>query len=560
MKKRLCLNRSHSRPFLFLLLSGLLLPAPMYGQNLFSRYFRDQQRYSVTVGPTQVQGTLRDGKVYLTEEEVISMALVHNLDVNVDRHGYLIDEWTIDQRKSVYDPDFTFGFSWDRNKTPSSNVLQGGQSVTDVLTLYNAGYRQDFSTGTSFEFNFEGVRNRTTNFFSRVIPAIDTNFEVAFRQNLLEGFRRIEPDYEIEIARNNLDSSEQEFKRRATEIVVQVLDAYWELQFALQDIEVKEKSLQVANTVLDHNRSRFEVGTAARLEVVEAEAEMASRLEELIGSQFNYRRVQDRLVKLITSYQDPREFPGEIVPAKQVYTPSSISDSFEKLQAAAWELRPEVQQADLAALNEELNLAVSRNRLKPTLDLVAGYRQFGLGGNQIILDFSEGIENAKVVDIIPGGASDSFSQLFSGDFYGYTVGLNLELPIFNTDALAQNAQAQVAMDRSLLQRQSVQQTISLEIRDALTLIEENEARLEAGQEAVRFATERLDGEEARFEVGVGTTRLLIEAQRDLLQAVSVLLRAQIDLIKSHHLLDRALGRTFERYNIRLSETLKTNVN
>ena len=116
------------------------------------------------------------------------------------------------------------------------------------------------------------------------------------------------------------------------------------------------------------------------------------------------------------------------------------------------------------------------------------------------------------------------------------------------------------MDRSLLQRQSVQQTISLEIRDALTLIEENEARLEAGQEAVRFATERLDGEEARFEVGVGTTRLLIEAQRDLLQAVSVLLRAQIDLIKSHHLLDRALGRTFDRYNIRLSETLKTNVN
>ncbi len=183
-----------------------------------------------------------------------------------------------------------------------------------------------------------------------------------------------------------------------------------------------------------------------------------------------------------------------------------------------------------------------------------------MGGNEIILDFSEGIGNAQIVDTIPGGAGDSFSQLFSGDFYGYTVGLNLELPIFNTDALAQNAQAQVAMDRSLLQKQSVQQTISLEIRDALTLIEGNEARLEAGQEAVRFATERLDGEEARFEVGVGTTRLLIEAQRDLLQAVSVLLRAQIDLIKSHHLLDRALGRTFDRYNIRLSETLKINVN
>jgi len=560
MGKTACLN-SYRVLILFLIaMNCLLIPTSTFGQNFFSKYFKDQQKYSVTVDPTQVQGTLQEGRVYLTEAEVISMALVHNLDINVERHGYLLDQWTVDQHKGIYDPTLNLGFGWDRNKIPSSNVLQGGTSITDVLTSYNAGYLQNFSTGTSFELNFESMRNRTTNLYSRVVPAIDSNFKVIFRQNLLEGFGRVTPDYQIEISLNNRESNEQKFKQNASEIIILVLNAYWELQFALQDIEVKTKSLQLANTVLDQNRSRLEAGMAARLEVVEADAEVASRREELIRSQFNYRRIQDQLIKLITNYQDPRKFPGKIVPARQIYTPSPISNSFEKLQTIAWELRPEIQQAEFAILNKELNLAVSRNHLKPTLDLVAGYRQFGLGGNQRTLDFSQGIGNAQILAIIPGGIGDSFSQLSSGDFYGYTLGLNLELPIFNTDALAKNAKAQLEMDRSFLQKQSILQTISLEIRDALTSIEGNEARLEAGQEAVRFATERLKGEEARFKIGIGTTRQLIEAQRDLLQTTSILLRARIDLIKSHHLLDRALGQTFTKNNILLSETLKTNIN
>ena len=127
----------------------------------------------------------------------------------------------------------------------------------------------------------------------------------------MEGFGRIAADYEIEISRNNLEITEQEFKRTVTDLILEVLDRYWELRFALRDIEVKQKSSQLAETVLAQNKARFEVGTAARLQVVEAEAEVASRREELIASQFTYRQVQDQLIQLITNYQDPREFPGE---------------------------------------------------------------------------------------------------------------------------------------------------------------------------------------------------------------------------------------------------------
>ena len=236
-----------------------------------------------------------------------------------------------------------------------------------------------------------------------------------------------------------------------------------------------------------------------------------------------------------------------------------VSDSFEQLQVIARELRPELQQAGLQIDNERVNLDQSRNELRPTLDLVAGYQQFGLGGNRVVRDFSGGITNPEIIDIIPGGIEDSLDQLFSGEFYGYLVALELRLPIFNREGRARNAQAQIRYDQSLLSEQNVRQLVALEIRDALTQLEMNQASLQTGRTGLRAAQERVEAEQARFEVGAGTTRQLIEAQRDLLRAESIVVRAETDLMKSQALLDRALGRTFERHNISLNEALEMNV-
>jgi outer membrane protein TolC len=225
----------------------------------------------------------------------------------------------------------------------------------------------------------------------------------------------------------------------------------------------------------------------------------------------------------------------------------------------ASELRPELEQSDLAVANREVELERSRDQLKPALELVAGYQQFGLGGTQVIRDFSRGFIDAPIVAIIPGGLGDSLSQVFSGDFYGYVLGFNLQVPLANTDARARNAQARIELNRAHMQRLAQEQLVGLEIRDTLTQIEMNRARLQAAEAAVRAARERLEGEQARFEVGMGTTRQLIEAQRDLLQAESVVVRARTDLAKNYSQLDRAVGRTFQRFNLVLTDALGRNV-
>lgn len=525
-----------------------------------AHYFKDQEHHRVEDSETVLLGRLQEGQYYLTEAEAIEMALRNNLDVQVERHSPLIAEWSLEQSKSVYDPSTFFNFNWDRQRTPTTSALQGGDSLTEILTIYESGYRQDFSTGTSLELNLTGSRNRTTNFFASLNPAISSGFEVLFRQNLLEGFGRIGADYQIEISRNNLDISQEAFRNQTSQIVLQVQRTYWDLRLALENIRVQEASLEAAQALLDQNQARFDVGSAARLEVVQSEAEVALREEELVRARYTYRRLQDQLVRLISNYENPNQFPGEIVPA-DVADPSQvrIDESYDELLAIAGEMRPELQEAALEIENRRVELQSSRNQLRPNLDLVAGYQQFGLGGTRIIRDFSGGFSDPAIIDIIPGGIDDSLNQLFSSDFYGYVLGLNLDIPIFNTDARSQNARAQLAHEQSQFNRRSLEQTVALQVQDALNQIDMNRASLQAGLTAVRAAEERLDSEQARFEVGVGTTRELIEAQRDLLQAESVLVRARTELMKSRAQLHFAVGRTFEANNINLTDALSTNV-
>ncbi len=541
----------------FILMSNFLW-ASLFGQLPFSRYHEDQKREAVAVGLATLPPPV-DGKIRLTEREVVEMALTHNFDINLQRNTVLGQRWRIDQLRGFYDPQMTFSLNWDREKTPAASVLQGGSSLTNVLTTGTSGYVQSFPTGTSLEATFSGVRNRTTSFFNSLVPAINTQFEVVFRQNLFEGFGRVEQEYQIEIARNDSQTSEQEFKRLATDVIFQVQDGYWELEYALRDADVKDKSLQLAKTVLDQNRARYQVGTAARLEVVQAEAEVALRQEELVRSKYNYRLVQDQLIQLVSNFDDPRQFPGDLVPADPVSSPTTIPGSFEDLREQALQSRPEVEQAKLDLASQKVGLNLTRNRLRPNLDLVAGYQQFGLGGTLVQRDFSQGLFSPPVVGVFPGGLGDSLDQMFSADYYGYMLGLTLQVPIFNQEARAENAQAQISVDQAKLRQERVRQLIAVQLREALTRVEMNRASLESGEAAVRAGQERLVAEQARFEAGLGRTREIIEAQRDLLVAEITRLRAQIDLIKSHALLDKATGRTFDRFGIQLVDALSRNV-
>ena len=233
--------------FLFLVLTFLGSSRQAGGvTDWFSKYRRDQNVGRVVVGQTRVEGELRGSQLLLSERDAIEMALKNNLGVNLRRLDRVFSTWEAEKLRSEYDPITSFGFNWDRTNAPTDSILAGGDTITDIFTNYDFSFRKPFSKGSSIEAAFSGARNRSTNFFASLVPAIDTDLKIEFRQNLLRGLGKIDTEYLLEVARNKIDISEMEFTQQVLDTVTEVQTAYWDLLFSLRDIDVKEKSLQLA--------------------------------------------------------------------------------------------------------------------------------------------------------------------------------------------------------------------------------------------------------------------------------------------------------------------------
>lgn len=540
---------------IFALIAGNMLAQIPY----LGRFYSDQDIKKVEIEDVRITGNQGDGRLYLTEQNAIEMALANNLDINVARHGKLLSYWDMALQKAAYDPQAAMSYNWHQTTTPTSSILQGGEFLKDTTSSYSLSYTQPFSTGTSLNLNFTGSRYKTSNFFAGYNPAINTQAQILISQDLLKGFGKNAAEYEISISRNNHKLSDETFRQQATEIIVGVQSTFWSLSAAAESLLVAEKAMDLAEMVHDQNQIRLEAGSISELEMAQTEAELASRREELIRARYTHRDIQDQLVRLITNMEDPHSLNLEIVTTGTDQLPQYTEQPYETLLAIAYDNRPEINLVQLNLDNLDVRYRQSRDNLKPSLSLVGGYERYGLGGPRIIRDYTDGFINPPIVQTIPGGLNESMDQLFSGDYKGFVAGFDFRVPIKNSAARARNAQAKIALNQGRMLESSTKQLISLEVRSALNQIDMNRARIEAAEAAVSAGEKRMEAENARFETGMGTTRELIEAQRDLLAATATKVNARASLAASIAMLDKAIGKTFDRHNIILENAISANI-
>ncbi len=506
-------------------------------------------------GENLLMDMIKDGRIELTEEDAVRLALAGNVDINVLRYNPYHSLWGVEGSRSVLNPTIQFSSNMNRLVTPSTSALQGGTTLLSLSNLYSVDIHKPFAPGLDFDFNFNTTRARTNSIFSSLNPSITSTWSIGITQHLLKDFGNISRTRFLTIARNNYDVTLEGFISGATEIITRVLNAYWELVFNDEDIKVKEASLNLARTVLDQTRIQAEVGTMSSLDVLQAEAEVAGRNQQVIVSRNSRRITEDQLKKLISSQLDPGRIVATIVPASRPEEPEAPPRSATEAIERALEVRPEVKQLLINQETNKLQVEYARNQLRPTLDFVAGYSQNGLGGDTIIRDYSGGLFGAPIIGFVPGGFGDSLNSLFSGRNLGYTFGLTFRVPIGNDQARASSAQAQIAYKQGEENLRSLRQQIALEVRQAFDAMELNRSSVEAADVTVRYQQQRLQGEQDKYMLGASTTRFILEAQRDLQNAQSILLQAKIDWIKSRIAFDKAMGNTFDAHNIILAEAL-----
>ena len=535
----------------------LQVPGSPFGRILSGNYSTPPVRSFELRGENSPDSMIKDGKLELTDEDAVRLALENNVDINVERYTPYFNLWGVEKGRAVLNPSVQFGSNVNRLVTPAASLLAGATTVLNVIMTNNLVIHKPFEPGLDLDVEFQTLRSRSNNFFTSLNPSIAPTLSFTLTQHMLKDFGRISRGRQLRIARNTYRMSEQDFITNVTAIITTVLNTYWDLVYDDEDIKVKESALKLAQTVLDQNRIQAQVGTMAPLDVVQAEAEVASNNQQLVVSRYNRRLTEDQLKKLISSRPDPGEVPATIVPLSKPEAPKPPSIDVTQAIQRALEVRPELKREQLDQENKKIQIDYARNQLKPTLDLQGSYSMNGIGGITILRDFTNGFFNAPVIGTAPGGFWDSLDSLFSRKYLGYVVGLNLKIPIGNDDARATSAQAQIDYRQGEDRLRSQRQQIALQVRQAYDQLDLGRASVEAAGATVRYQEQRVQGEQDKYSLGATTTLSIIQAERDLETAQSTLLQAKIALIKSRIALDQAVGDTFAAHNIELQNELRS---
>jgi outer membrane protein TolC len=461
-----------------------------------------------------------------------------------------------------FDPNLSANLNINHATFPLSNpTLTGVTNFQQNTGTANFTYSQAWVTGTSAQVTFNNNRQATNSLNTFLIPELNSSFRVTLRQRLLQGLGIGINNRFIRIARNNREISDVSFRNQVIATVTQIQNIYWDLVNAYEDVKVKERSVALAEKTLSDNRKQVEIGTLAPIEIVRAEAEVATRNQELIVSRTNLQLQQLLMKNAITrNLSDQTLAAAPVVPTDTMALPTQEPiRPVQDLLAEALSHRPELAQARIDLTNRDINQKAARNALLPSVDLVAWYGASALGGDPNPRFLCGHPDAPPAPDCLDPTSTprrslgSAFGDLFTHDTPDYGVGLSVNIPIRNRAAQADQVRAELESRQAELRLQQLQNQIGIEVRNAQFAAQQNRARVEAARKGRELALQSLDAEEKKYALGASTNFQVLQAQRDLAQAESNLVAATAAYEKSRVELDRVIGATLSRNNIQIGE-------
>jgi outer membrane protein len=483
----------------------------------------DQTRPAVPAPPP---GTV----IELTLDEATARALERNLDIAVERLNPQTFDLNIARIRAAYRPTATSTIGQFSRVQPPTSTLNGGLRVEATTTTYNSGLQQLVPWGGgALAFQFNNNKQVTSNNLVNYNPAFNNNFALTLTQPLLRGFLIDTNRQQLVVTALNRDASEIQLRGTIATTLANVRNAYWELLYSIQALDVARGSLDLATKLVADNRARVEVGALAPLDVVQAQAEEATRLQALAQAEAQARTAELALKRLIVSGTDDPMWNVGINPVDR---PTFLPEPLDVQGAVrkALDNRTDLQIARKTIDSNDVTLRFMRNQTLPELDLTATYGATGLGGTQFQRN-GTGV-TSQVIGIVPGGYSDAWHTLTGRSYPTWNMALNLSYPIGASAQEAQLARARVQLNQSAAQLRSLELQVATDVTNAALQVQSGLTRYQAATVARDFAQQRLDAEQSRFEVGLSTNFLVVQAQRDLATAQNTELRALLDYRKA----------------------------
>jgi len=582
-------------------------------RNPLNAYLPDYVPEPVLANSPRLDRLIREGKLYLSLKDAIDLALENNLDLAIARYNIPIADTDILRTQaggffrgvntgvvqgtpgggvggfgsgapgagaggttsgaggagagasglvqstlgagttvSSYDPSINASGGTEHQTLPLSNLTVNGVPTLQTNTgQFNFNYFQAFPTGLSLSFSFNNARQTTNSIFTNLSPVLSSQYRIGLQQELLAGFGFGPNLRYLRIARNNKKISDIAFKDQVIATVTQIEDMYWDLVSAYEQTQVNEQSSAFAQQTLENARKQLKLESIPEMDVLRAEAEVSRRDQDLTVARTSLQ-LQETLMKnaITKSLDDPILEAMPVVPTDRMEAVQAQAiPPIQDLISGALHGRPELAESDVDLVNRQISRRAARNALLPSLSLVGFYSGSGLAGQ--LNPLCKGCTSNVPVDF--GGAlSDTFNNS-SPDYY---VGLNLNIPLRNRVAKADQYRSELEYRQAELRMEQLKKQVRIEVRNAQYSVEQTAARVQAAHKARDLAQRSFEITRKEQDLGAGSSYQTLSAQRDLALAELDLVNAITVYEKAKVELDRATGTTLEHNGIQLQDAVR----
>ena len=460
-------------------------------------------------------------------QDCIRSALQHNYDVQIERYEPQISLYNLNAAYGGFDPAFNFSGQHNYNEQPGGGFNQYSTNAIPARITEADSFNSSLGGTLPEGLQYDLTGNIADTTSSANPESTAGSVGVSLTQPLLKNFWIDTTRLTIRLDKNLLKNSEQGLRLQLITSVTAVANAYYELIYAQQNVQVQQEALELAQTQLDQDNQRMQIGTLAQLSVQQDEAQVAQNRANLITAQSTLETDQNTLKNLITD-DYAKWHDTDIQPTEPLVAPLQIFDLQDSWSKGMTE-RPDLLQARLNVEQEGIQLKFYRNQLYPTLDLIGTY-----GYNGASKEYN-----------------GTFNQWGQGNAPYYSYGAQLSVPLSSVGPRNQLKSGKATLQQVVLQLKQFEQNVMVEIDNAVKQAQSAYQSVDATKEARIYAEAALDAEQKTYAVGKATTFDVLQLQNNLTTARGQEIRALANYEEALATLAQQEGSTLEKNHINL---------
>jgi len=466
-----------------------------------------------------------EGQMPLTLAEAVRSAVEKNLDVKAELYNPAMAQADIRKNEGIYDTILGLNTDFNYSVTvPASTFLSGSVTNRQKTFSIDPGVSQLLPIGGTLGLTFNNTFNNNNSTIS-LNNYWKSDLTLSLTQPLLKNFGREPTELAIMVARNSKGESLERFRTMLSDTVARVRTEYFKLYSLREDLEVRKTSLLLARKILDDTKARVKAGVLPAMEILNAEFGVASREKDLIDAE---KAVRDQYDVLRVLLQLPRR--EEIVPA-DLPTKDPLSVNEEEMIKRSLDNRPEIREQRTALRSRELEMRVAHNRTLPDLNLSASAALTGLDRH-----YSRDLE-----------------KVGSTDYPVWGVGLQFAYPLGNNAAENEYIKSRLRLEQAKTQVRSLEANVESDVKAAIRGVESGYKQIDVTERGRAFAEERLRSFIKKNEVGLATTKDVLDVENDLATAKSNQIKALVGYTDAITQLWRTTGEILDRAGVQMSD-------